>query len=348
MTFDQRAGKGYRRSFKLAVLVALASLVAPLIAAAAVPLPNPATIRSAVVAASNFKNIGSLSNLTPSLPELVATFTSPNPNFGSHRGCYLDGGTATLQADWVSQCAYGQTNAQRAVLVFGDSTAWNWLSTFDAWGYLNGWRVIFVVHTSCAPWKRPWLKSSTMLGTVTQGKCEQWASTVLSAIADIRPIAVFPIGIEYEINNNPALPHSSVAQIATTISSLATTLRQLHTTAVLLQPFPSYAWSSTALACVTQHPANVQSCEMKTSAVPLLLMNKAYARAAITSKVTQVSTLNWFCGPTYCPLVVPVGGVRYLTYHDGYHINPQFAQLLAPTLASDLTRILGTGPLAKK
>jgi len=331
----------------MATLMALVTLMVPLIASADVSLPNPATMRSAVVVASNVKNIGSLNNLTPSLPALEGTLTSLNPNFGSHRGCYLDGGTATLQADWVTQCVYGQTNAQKSVLVFGDSTAWNWLSTFDAWGYLNGWRVIFVVHTSCAPWKRPWLKSSTMLGTVTQGKCEQWASTVLGAITGIRPIAVFPIGIEYEINNNPALPHASEVQIATSISSLVTTLRQLQTTPVLLQPFPSYAWSSTALACLTQHPANVQNCEMKTSSVPLLLMNKAYARAANASKVAQVSTLNWFCGPTYCPLVVPLGGVRYLTYHDGYHINTQFAQLLAPTLAVDLKRILGTGSLAK-
>jgi len=324
-------------------VISISMTAIPVIAAspmAITPLPSDAVVASAIESASNSSFIP-ITNSIPSLTNSGTWWTSINPTVKTDWGCIESGTTVGLTSP-ITNCVYGDPQATRTLVVYGDSNAIMWLPAFDSWGYLNQWRIVAIVHYSCSPWNRPWEPPNLLQPNgVSEGICRQWRKNAMEAIKTLQPTAVAPIGIENGINNNPNLPHSTMVQIASAVAGLITAFKSEHIATVLLQPAPEFPWASSPSTCLSRHNGNSRSCDLPSSIVSTQQMGSAFARAAVIAHIYEIPTVRFFCGPVRCPVLVTLHSHNYLIYADGYHLSLLYTQQLGEAMAPLISKDLG-------
>ena len=307
--------------------VALAASVSP--APEVASLPTLSQVTSAVKAAESRDSIPA-GAITPPLSATGLYWTSVNPSFTnpSRPGCVINDAATTIPANIGTTCAYGDTTSTTVIALVGDSNANAWIPGLDTWGYVNKVKVVAVVHAACAPWDRPWLpKDKPIWGDITERKCAVWRSSMINKIQALAPKLVLPVGIAA---TDKALAFPTKAQLVTELSSMITKLGGKKV--ALLEPVPQFSLASSVLACVSGHGTSLRQCVVTSSAVTSNVMNQAVKAAATSKSVPVIGTRSLFCGATYCPLFVSLGGKNYLVYEDGYHISHQYSQIVGAVL----------------
>jgi peptidoglycan/LPS O-acetylase OafA/YrhL len=247
-------------------------------------------------------------DLTPSLAGVSTDFGGPAAP------CWPSLGQTS-----IPPCVFGDPHGTRTMVVYGDSHAAMWFSSFDLAASLAHWRLFYLgkgdcpadaLHYGDPPGWGP------IRGQYTP--CDQWHRFAVARIHALRPDLVV---ITQEFRGRPDGIVYSSAQwqqgLVNTVRMLDVPARHvvvLGNTPILRQP---------AAECLSLHPSDVQSCSSPNAAFEAQY-NRAERAAAAEVGAKYVSVLPWFCS-TIC---TPVIG-KYVVYWDKYHITGSYGVYLA-------------------
>jgi len=101
---------------------------------------------------------------------------------------YAQGCDASFFNADVRPCIFGETNAQKTVVLLGDSIGAQWFSLLPEIFKPHEWRVIILTKSSC-----PMVDEDVFLGRIRQtyAVCTAWRNAALDYLASIRPDIVF-------------------------------------------------------------------------------------------------------------------------------------------------------------
>ena len=247
-------------------------------------------------------------------------------------GCHLDHLDATL-----AECAYGDIDADRTVVLFGDSHAAQWFPTLERIATERGWRLVSLTKSACSPLDIPvW---SGALGRPYR-ECDQWRAAVIERVQRERPdMVVLSSSYVYQLAidgaASPVSRHDDVwtAGLRTTIGELADAAGSVVVVGdtVRMRDDPP--------VCLSDHLDNAAAC-----ATPFGSAVKADRLAADAATATDAGAIfvdptPWMCGTEPCS---PVLG-RLLIYRDEHHMTATFARALAVAFAD----AIGIAPLGR-
>ncbi|MFW0769049.1 acyltransferase family protein [Arthrobacter koreensis] len=298
---------------------------------AAVPSPGPASQPDPLAAhtAALRKALGSTQ--WPSLSPDPATFTeggrSAKPAEWVVDGCL--GGNEAREEDPVANtghCIYGDPDAPRDLVLYGDSVAMAYLPALRAVLEPEQWRIHVYTAAGCAPADVP----QNRIGGAPYPECTAFRDWAVERIGQLAPDVLLMASFRYD----PALASGAVSEAADAEWREGT--QRIHAmlagsadrTVVLSAPpeakDPSQCATrfSTPSDCETRLPGN--------HGFRLDLESAAAAQG--NPDVEWVDTTAWFCVRERCPAFV---GNTPL-YADAYHLSAAGSLALAPLLAEVL------------
>ncbi|WP_267899810.1 acyltransferase family protein [Amnibacterium setariae] len=234
----------------------------------------------------------------------------------------------------ASRCVYGEPEARRTVIVYGDSVALSYVPGIRAALAGRGWRIKVLTSGQCP---------AVMVG-VTQGdgspypQCDEYREWALQRMKRERPELVVMVS-SYLSLDRLASGSRDLAAAAEWTSRTTSTVKRLEGVAhrLLVLDAPPIEASpqscktglTTPQDCVTGVPEN-----WKRAADA----QHAGARLAGLPSASYPSTLPWFCSSEgVCPSFV----ADVVTLADGMHLTDAGSRQLAPLLREAVQRAVG-------
>ena len=103
-------------------------------------------------------------------------------------GCHLENGQ-TIPA----QCIYGESDAKRRIVLFGDSHAAQWFPALEKMAKENGFALTSFTKSACPG---PAIRKVDK-GGYRNSECSKWRDNVYKRIAELKPEAVLVSGMQY-------------------------------------------------------------------------------------------------------------------------------------------------------
>ena len=224
-------------------------------------------------------------------------------------------------------CRYGDTNAKRVVVLFGDSHAAQWLPALAAAGATHHFAVVVLTKAGCAfPTMTVYLSSSRRGYT----ECNTWRTHALARIADLHPAMVVVSSTLYGVAL-PATPDSDAGVDAAWAKGYVTTTDALRTSAkkvVVIGDSP--VEDADPGECLAAHKSDITACSYPTRYALAAGHDDAQRAAAKKARLPYVDVTGWFCSDTVCPMVVD----GMLTHFDKWHVSAVYAASLTKPFAS--------------
>ena len=330
MKIGRSTGAAVWAAVLVAALLATASTAASGIDVAHAARPTLTQLKTDIATAVKQAKAPNLYTTIPPLPALTWQDTTlAKMNFA----CYPQSGW-TFPSNAAKSCVWGDATSKRTMFVFGDSESAMWLVALNPVAKALRWRIVFVAHTTCAPWPG---QSETNFSGRSNADCIAWDQSDLALEKILRPSVVMPIGA---LGAAGASTYPTSAQVKAQVTTL---IRDVSPARVVqLSPIPQYE-----PAVVKYSPSmclvavkDIRTCEYSPAVLvdpPLVTGQQAAARAM---KEPFVNVTPLFCTIKLCALVVKGGGAERLVYYDNWHANrfymywasSAFQQLLKPQL----------------
>lgn len=256
--------------------------------------------------------------------------------FGSH---LVDDPQLDLEA-----CAFGDLDAERTVVVMGDSHALHWVPALEEAATREGWRLLVAVRSSCAPvdvelWQRT-------LGRVDEG-CARWREQVLAQLDD-RPVAAVvlarsPRYSAYVLRDGVRVPAAQAADAWR--AGAERTFAQLEPVADRVVVLEHTPWADHDVpTCLSEPGVHPTDC-----AVPMVAARGADAdlraaeRQAARPEVAFLEVGDLVCAVDPCDMVTAEGIIKY---RDAHHLTATYSRSLGPALGDRMADLLAGEPPA--
>ena len=245
---------------------------------------------------------------------------------------YSDTCDVTRKDTTSTLCEYGDLDADRTVVMFGDSHAAMWFPALDRIGKQNDWKVIQLTKPGCvAPDLQVW---SNSLGR-EYAECDQWRDWAVGQIAEIEPDVLLVTsagkGIHLADGGEPTqdgLDDAWRAGLGSTLDAVAP-----HAGRVVVIGDMAYP-AQPGIDCLTENDGNVSACNTPVEDAVLTDHNRVEQETAEAHGAEYIDIIPWFCTWETCPAVI-----GNLTVHrDALHINENYAVFLSLALA-EATRL---------
>jgi hypothetical protein len=240
---------------------------------------------------------------------------------------YSDECDVTRRDTTSSLCEFGNLDADRTVVMFGDSHGTMWIPALDRIGKEHNWKVIQLTKPGCvAPDLQIW---SNSLGR-EYAECDQWRDWAVSQITDIEPDVLLVTsagkGIYLADGGEPTqdgLDDAWRAGLGSTLDAVAP-----HAGRVVVIGDMAYP-TQPGIDCLTENAGNVSACNTPVEQAVLADHNRAEQETAEAHGAEYIDIIPWFCTQETCPAVI-----GDLTVHrDAMHINENYAVYLSLALA---------------
>jgi len=254
------------------------------------------------------------SNLTPKLSDayddLPAVYAA---------GCHL-----SLEQVTPLVCRYGDVEAERTVVLFGDSHAAQWVPALDALGVRQGFALVPLTKSGC-----PAADLSVYDGQLRRvyTECADWRAAAIARIAELHPdLTVVANSSEY-VGVGEQAPDDD-----TWVSAFERTLAGVARSGpvVLLADTPRPI--SRVNECLSVNLATADRCVLVRREAVDTRFERIETRASEASDVPLVPTVDLICGRRRCPVMVGSA----LVYRDSSHLTTVYAERLARTLGARL------------
>jgi peptidoglycan/LPS O-acetylase OafA/YrhL len=275
-----------------------------------------ALVRASVLAAEDGRAVPS--DLTPGLLDL----RSQTASLGA-----CDYRTATAEL-----CPFGDLDADRSIVVFGDSRARALSPALEEIGREHGYRVYVLVYSGC---------TATVLQQIDRHTdrlwtgCEEFKTWARATIAGLSPDLVMVSTTAGRLID-PATGETLTARD----DRYPTVLQQGWVD--LFEDLKSDAGKVVAFGNTPKLPEETGVCLSKGNpdlgdcAFPPARSARHEAKiffaAAEAAGVASVDAAKWFCADGLCPSVVG----KYITMRDSHHMTPDYSRWLATPLAAEL------------
>lgn len=253
----------------------------------------------------------------------------PNPlHAREDRGRMYEEGCLLLGPRTESgECAYGDTDGDVTVVLFGDSHSMMYMPTLDAIGKERGWRIVGLSRANCA------------IAEVKLSKyCDEWRANSLERIAEEQPDLVV-VATSTRAVYSLTLHGKKLSRAASEphlVKGMEETFRTLKNDAgkvVLIRDqaqAPRNPWLPHE--CVAENLDNLKVCAFR----PTRNMNISFdVKAAEATGVEIIDPMPILCSDDRCPVVIG----NALVYRDSYHVSATYAETMAPWLEEELKKL---------
>ena len=282
--------------------------------------PTIALVQASVIAARHHMAIPS--KLEPD----ILTVRDDEPDLGD----------CNYEKDSRELCPRGDPDAERTIVVFGNSHGRMWIPAFDEIGSSLGYKTYYFVKPNCGA-------SLVSVGELTPGsplwpECDDFRSWALDQIAELHPDLVVvsssgPNPVLYDDEGNK-IPKEGIDDA--THEGYVDLFTQLSTTAdrtVLLRDVPKS--EELPDECLTQSGNDLGDCLFVP--LPASVADADLSESAADETGTEVvDPTKWLCWDGSCPSVI--GDV--LPYRDRGHLTTVYSA----SLSDELTKALGLSP----
>ncbi len=253
----------------------------------------------------------------------------PNPlTAREDRGqMYKDGCLLLGPRTESGECAYGDTEGDKTVVLFGDSHSMMYMPTLDAIGKERDWRIIGLSRANCA------------IAEVELSKyCDEWRANSLERIAEEQPDlvvvatstrAVYSLTVDGKKLSRSASEPYLVEGMEETFDQL----KQDADKVVLIRDqaqAPREPWLPHE--CVAENLDSLETCAFK----PKRNMSISFdVKAADATGTEIIDPMPILCSDDRCPAVIG----NALVYRDSYHVSATYAITMAPWLEGELDKL---------
>lgn len=223
------------------------------------------------------------------------------------------------------KCVYGDTSADRAIVLLGDSHAAQWFPALDKIGSDLGYRVITMTKSSC-----PAAEVSVWSSSLSRGytECEEWRENAVAEIGALRPDFVVLSNFQGQKPYRTGALDPDEA-FANGVAGLVS-LMPAETTTVVVGDTPMHAVAPPI--CLSANLVSAQACETAAADGVPGAWADAVRAASIGAGAVYVDPIPWLCPQGRCAAIA--GNV--LLYRDRHHLTTEAAALLATPLAESL------------
>ena len=270
------------------------------------------TVLAAVAASSHIKEVPS--NLNPPLKKMVAdpkAYVAP----GLHIGRCSPQPTQVR----VPACVFGDPEASRTMVLYGDSHAGMWFRALDGIAARDHWKLVLLSKDGCPA-------SLVPEGTVEGARltvCDKWHQFVVHRIKKLHPTLLImsqqerylaPGGHEYS-------PQEWQRSVEDTLTKLSTPGTQ--------QVVIGNLAASNGPSCLARHTDNVQACSLPPDR-DYLPFNEAEKQAAQKVGASYIDVIPWFCAQT-CSQIIGNDEIYWIN-----HVTVGYSLFLEGVLANSL------------
>ena len=233
-------------------------------------------------------------------------------------GCSVD-----FADDTNPICEGGDVNANRLIVLYGDSHATMWMPAFDAMCKAAGWKIRMFAKLAC-----PLVEETIWSYQLNRPfeECQRWQSKVLSDIENLQPEIIVvtdqwkPAVKDGKIHDAGVVPLWQRA-FEPAMKKLAGFTDRL----ILLENSPSL--SEDPVSCITMRDPLPLFCMPFTEDAARDDINSIEKRGVEAAGGEFISVVKWAC-TNFCPTVI--GG--RIAYFDRWHFTNTFVMWLKPLL----------------
>ena len=266
-------------------------------------------------------------------PQQRADAVRPNPLRAreDRSRMYDDGCLVGIAGTNSNKCLYGDTDAPRTLILFGDSHALQYAPALEEVAETDHWRLIVLTKAECTPGEVP---IRSMVADREYSQCDDWREDSLRRIeeGDPRSAVVVMSGDTAYTPYDPAGEElsgdaGSAAMEAGYVATLTRIYRAGLRTAVI-RDTPTSA--SDVPGCVSEDLENLEACAFARERDRTLEFDARAARVAPDTHLIDITAE--ICPGDLCRAVIG----NALVYRDKSHLSATFARTLAPTIERDL------------
>jgi peptidoglycan/LPS O-acetylase OafA/YrhL len=259
------------------------------------------------------------SNLTPQPADAAGSMPHPSTEPGTHHTYDLPCQAAFTQVA-QGDCLYGDPDAKRTVVLFGDSHMEQWFPAVNAMALEEHWRLVTWTKAAC-PAARLTVLNPVLNREYTE--CDQWRAATIERIRALDPEVVL-VGQSENVASSSVPPGTFAAATVQTLGELR---QGSDSKVVYVHDIPGP--HSDLPGCVAANLADVRPCTFdRSQAFTYPDRHLAVARAVRGAGFGLVDPIGWFCARTRCAAVV--GNV--LVYRDQSHMTVPYSRWLGPAL----------------
>jgi peptidoglycan/LPS O-acetylase OafA/YrhL len=236
--------------------------------------------------------------------------------------------------DGVKQCTFGAQDSSKTVVLFGDSHAAQWFPALELIAQNEHWRLITFLKSACAPEDVSYVYPAIARRYT---ECEQWRSSVLEQIKELRPALVFVTGSQLYVRSPPS--GTALVSEADYLAGAKRTLKKLDesgTQTLLLRDSPVPGFNVPGcLARSAWHGRWRQPSQCsfdRRGAVDTTVHELEIQAAQEFQRVRYVDLTDYLCDERICS--PEKAGV--VIYSDANHLSVPFVISFAPTLKNIL------------
>ena len=330
----RHAGNDATRT-RRAVGLAVGSLVAPAIAAAALVAPGLGEADTSVgpmeadlypgAAVLVAQAQGASLSVSPDVPTIPSLDTALRDMPELYRlGCQVGFGDADPKP-----CEFGDLSSDRVIAVVGDSHAAQYLPAIEIYAEARGLRVVTHTKSSCA-----FVDGTVMRRQRPYTDCAQWNDAVRAALMDLQPELVITAKIaqgfmidEGEGGTNDSRMANAAARHYRALGEAGIRVMAISRTPVFPDSVPD---------CIAAPGGTPEGCAQPRAAV-LGRTDQLGVAADRVPTATRVDINDLICGPDVCDTVI--GNV--LVYRDPHHLTATYVRTMAPYLGQRIDEVLG-------
>jgi hypothetical protein len=231
--------------------------------------------------------------------------------------------------DKVSRvCIHGDSEADKTVVVYGDSQGWMWIPAFDVIGKQEHWRVAQLTKPAC-PVADYVVFTRAKKREYTE--CAAFRKFALEQIAEIQPDLVLlassfrsgPVFVDGEGVNDPEIKEPIWDKgLGEMIDRIMPSTKRIIVIGEMAAP------SVDGNECLEEHPDDVPACNTPREKAVQTDHNAHEKQVALDHGADYVDVIPWFCTEDICPAVI--GG---LTVHiEKFHVSENYAVWLSQPL----------------
>jgi peptidoglycan/LPS O-acetylase OafA/YrhL len=220
-------------------------------------------------------------------------------------GCHVNYGESES-----GKCEYGDLNAKRVIVLYGDSHAAQWFPTLEQLALKQGFRLVSLTKSACPSVVVP----RDDKGAFKSADCDQWRINSVARIKKLQPAAVIMSGFQYYA---PARGYSDREKwwmdgqdrLFASLRGASDHLIYISDTPHPTRDIPNCLASRDSQSCDSSERSPV-------------LINPGFEK---------IDPTQWLC-EEFCPAIKD----GYVAYRDASHISVQAALALAPKLEEAL------------
>jgi hypothetical protein len=247
-------------------------------------------------------------------------------------GCHLD-----FRAVQPAVCTYGDPDASRTAVLFGDSHAAQWLPALDVIASERGWRLVVYTKTACPPY-------AATVWDRTRGRvyseCDTWRRRVFRELTATKPDLVFVGGARRYLRAGDGDGPPRMTEVVST-ARIRDMLERLHRSAASVWLLGDTPWLPGERPGCSELATPADACAFDVDST----LDPAFARIERNATIatgSQVLSINdWICPGRRCPIVDD--GVTI--YRDAHHITATYMAALAPRIGARIDTLVGSAYL---